>query len=405
MAATLNPTATIAPAAAATRLWDAVVIGAGLAGCIAARELARAGRDVLLLEARRFPRPKVCGGCLNQKAVQHLDHLGLSPIIGESGAIPLTEFRLQMPGWTPQYALPAGWSVTRPTLDGLLLQRTIDAGVHYLDEATARLDDEIRPDFRTVRIDHPEGPCAAAGRIVICAEGLSRSSVTKAAGFDVQIARDPFVGAGVVLPEGEVPAELRERCPAGSITMAVGDGGYVGIAQAENARYSFGAAIRPSVVKRERSVGGAVVRLLRDAGLPDLAPLASHSWQGTPLLRSRARRPSGERVFLVGDSAGYVEPFTGEGMAWAIEGGMTLAPIAQASIQGWTLDLQRQWDQAYQQRIRRSQWISRGFLQALHRPGLGRVTAAVFKRFPRAASHIIAAINRPARSTRNGPDE
>ncbi|HVJ84644.1 MAG TPA: hypothetical protein VM452_03310, partial [Caulifigura sp.] len=93
-----------------------------------------------------------------------------------------------------------------------------------------------------------------------------------------------------------------------------------------------------------------------------------------------------------------VEPFTGEGMAWAIEGGLTLAPIVRAGVERWSDDLARDWDHAYRRRIRRSQWICRGFLQALHRPGLGRVVAAVFKRFPRAADRIIAAINRPVRS-------
>ena len=47
------------------RLWDVVVVGAGLAGAMVAREIGRRGRAVLLLERRPFPRWKVCGACLN----------------------------------------------------------------------------------------------------------------------------------------------------------------------------------------------------------------------------------------------------------------------------------------------------------------------------------------------------
>jgi hypothetical protein len=86
-------------------------------------------------------------------------------------------------------------------------------------------------------------------------------------------------------------------------------------------------------------------------------------------------------------------------MAWAIEGGLSLAPIARAGVDRWSDELERRWNHVYRRRIRRSQWICRGFMQALHKPGLGRVAAAVFRRFPQAATRIIATINRPARSS------
>src|SRR5690606_653382 len=85
--------------------------------------------------------------------------------------------------------------------------------------------------------------------------------------------------------------------------------------------------------------------------------------------------------------------------AWAIEGGLSLAPIARAGVDRWSDELERQWNRIYRRRIRRSQWICRGFLQALHRPGLGRFAAAVFQRFPKAAERIIATINRPVRTS------
>ena len=57
------------------RLWDVVVVGAGPAGAVVARELALAGATVLLVDRRRFPRNKVCGGCLSARTVAQLGQL------------------------------------------------------------------------------------------------------------------------------------------------------------------------------------------------------------------------------------------------------------------------------------------------------------------------------------------
>ena len=59
---------------AGSETWDVVIIGAGPAGSLAAVLLARAGQRVLLLERQKFPRAKVCGCCLNQRAQQLLQH-------------------------------------------------------------------------------------------------------------------------------------------------------------------------------------------------------------------------------------------------------------------------------------------------------------------------------------------
>src|SRR5215212_4439345 len=61
-----------------TELWDAVVIGAGVAGSIAAYQLARSGARVLLVDRATFPRDKVCGCCLNAHALRALEECGLA---------------------------------------------------------------------------------------------------------------------------------------------------------------------------------------------------------------------------------------------------------------------------------------------------------------------------------------
>src|SRR6185295_19531585 len=67
------------------REWDVVVVGAGPAGATAAAHLARAGRDVLLLDRARFPRDKVCGDALIPDAIAALDRLGALDAVREQG--------------------------------------------------------------------------------------------------------------------------------------------------------------------------------------------------------------------------------------------------------------------------------------------------------------------------------
>src|SRR6185295_13891760 len=67
------------------REWDVVVVGAGPAGATAAAHLARAGRDVLLVDRARFPRDKVCGDALIPDAIGALDRLGALDAVRQRG--------------------------------------------------------------------------------------------------------------------------------------------------------------------------------------------------------------------------------------------------------------------------------------------------------------------------------
>ena len=104
---------TLGPEAAARRLWDAAVVGAGPAGAMAARELARRGAAVLLVDRARFPRYKVCGGCLNPRAVRVLQRAGLGELVGRLGAVPLTTLRLAARGAHADIPLPPGAGLSR----------------------------------------------------------------------------------------------------------------------------------------------------------------------------------------------------------------------------------------------------------------------------------------------------
>ena len=75
--------ATIERDRAAREPWDVIVIGAGPAGALAARELARRQLKILLVDRKAFPRTKVCGSCISLRALSLLDHAGLSQNVAD----------------------------------------------------------------------------------------------------------------------------------------------------------------------------------------------------------------------------------------------------------------------------------------------------------------------------------
>jgi flavin-dependent dehydrogenase len=96
-----------------------------------------------------------------------------------------------------------------------------------------------------------------------------------------------------------------------------------------------------------------------------------------------------DRVFTIGDAAGYVEPFTGEGMAWALAAAEAVAPLAVRAAVSWQPSLQREWERIYHRVVRRRQWTCRAAAAVLRRPSLTRAVLALLSRWPHLARPIV----------------
>ena len=123
--------------------WDVLVVGAGPAGAVAAREVARAGARALLVDRAAFPRPKVCGACLNLRAIDSLDRLGLAERVAALGPRPLRRVRLAAGGAEAALALPGGCSLSRERFDEALAQAAVEAGAPILTVADLSVIDVI----------------------------------------------------------------------------------------------------------------------------------------------------------------------------------------------------------------------------------------------------------------------
>jgi 2-polyprenyl-6-methoxyphenol hydroxylase-like FAD-dependent oxidoreductase len=178
--------------------------------------------------------------------------------------------------------------------------------------------------------------------------------------------------------------------------MAAGRRGYVGLVRVEDHSLNIAAAFDADFVRSRGSPALAAAAILDEAGFPPVPALDSAEWRGTPALTRRARPLGDERLFLLGDAAGYVEPFTGEGMAWAIASGLALAPIALRAISGWTPASIREWTSVHRRIVGRRQLVCRAASLALRRPWLMPLAFATLARWPGASGYVLRRLNAPS---------
>lgn len=373
---------TVDAATASRRVWDAVVVGAGPAGAMAARELARLQANVLLVDKARFPRYKVCGGCLNPRSLRVLQRAGLGHLVESLRAVRLTRFKLGAKGAVADVPLPTGAGVSREAFDAALVREAVAGGAAFLPGVSASLVPVTGPvDRRTLRLRQGGRDQIVEARVVLAANGLTGGlEEYHSIGPEADAARpwEPGsrVGAGVMIPQ---PAPGYEP---GTIYMACAAEGYVGQTVVEDGRVDMAAALDPVAVKRAGGTGELAEQILARAGFAPYVGLARLPWKGTPHLTRRAPALGGHRLFVLGDAAGYIEPFTGEGMAWALAGAVLVAPLAHRGSRLWDPDLLTRWRGAYHRKVTRRQIICRITADLLRRPAATRFTVGALSVAP-----------------------
>lgn len=382
----MNATATLTLSSAGAQCWDLVVIGAGPAGAVAARELARRGRSVLLVDRKTFPRDKVCGGCLSQHAVTALQRLGIGELPRRLGGNPYDQFRLWSGGHLAELPLPSGIAVTRRALDHGLVQAAIAAGVDFLPGTQASLLPSAA-DAREVPLRQGPEEVIAAAKIVIVADGGNGHVLEQTPDIRYRTQPHARIGAGAVLEN------VQRGYHAGAIYMGVARHGYVGVVRVERDGLNLGAALDPDFVRRCGGLSTAIEAIIATSGLPRIDSLGSADLRGTAPLTRRASRVSSHRLFAIGDAAGYAEPFTGEGMAWAVLSATMVVPVAMAAIDKWCPELELSWTQTYRTAIRGRQKRCYRLARLLRSPWLVSGAVAALARFPNLAQPFVRRMN------------
>ncbi|MDQ1294362.1 MAG: menaquinone-9 beta-reductase [Actinomycetota bacterium] len=336
---------------------DVIVVGAGPAGAAVATYLARAGHDVLVLDKSAFPRPKVCGDGLTPRAVRELIALGVPTPLGdpaEGGWVRNTGLRivagrtrLELPwpqlGTFPDYGLvcprdrfdrilvdharSAGARLReRTTVTGPLLHertgRTI--GVHARLQADDASGDEVERVYRAPLVVAADG---ASGRLALSL-GIPRRQdrpmgVAVRTYYRGERPRDEWLESWLELWDG--PPHRSNLLPGYGWIFDMGDGtSNVGLGIL-NSSSAFGRVDYRDLLQRW------VATLPEEWGFTDGS--RTEPVRGAALPMGFNRSPQYARgLMMVGDAAGLVNPFNGEGIAYALQSGRMAAECLSQAL-------------------------------------------------------------------------
>lgn len=368
-------------------IWDVVVVGAGPAGSSAALTLARKGHEVLLVDRENFPRWKVCGGCLGPTALALLDDLGLAEVVRDTGAPVLDAMELRAWKSVARIPLKESLALSRATLDRLLVSAAEEAGVTFRGGVSVS---DVATDDDGVELAVRAGGQSERLRagVLIDATGLGRGLALDGARPEEEVRSDARIGVGAVF--ARPPDDLGE----GELRMVVDAEGYVGLVVTEDGRLNVAAALAPESVGAG-GPGRAVRSLLERSGtaLGDQEPV--EGWRGTPALTRKVDEPAVPRVFRVGDSAGYVEPFTGEGMGWAISSSLAVSRHVEDALDGRLDQAARGWTDDHERIVARRQRTCRLLAAGLRRPRLVQAVVGLLGAAPIIAEPLVSLTSRP----------
>lgn len=351
---------------------DAVVIGAGPAGSVTAALLARQGMRTILVERDCFPRTKVCGCCLGPRGVAALRHAQLGAAL--DGALALESVSLAHGQRWICLPLAGTRVIGRDVLDSRLAEAAARAGCELRMGHRASVTasgDAHSPAQVMLEASGGGASRTILARLVVCADGIGGRSLAPLCG-DAEWSVEPRsrFGVAATLPPDSIGV------PEGQLWMMSHADGYVGAVRLPSGDVDVAAALDPLAARSAGGPDALVMQVVVGCGRR-LARDGTRKWKGTPALTRRRSWVARDRVICVGDAAGYIEPFTGEGMSWAIEGAAAAARIAPSIMSGGESAI---WRGALADAV------------GAHQRRCRRVAAVL--RFPRAAMYALRAASR-----------
>lgn len=338
-------------------MFDVAIIGCGPGGGACAASCAQAGLRTLLLERATFPREKVCGDCLNPGCADTLRRLDL---VARLRALPHGRLRavefVSAGGRAVRVMLPGEGEIAlkRSAFDQLLMTRAMELGGTVRTGTT--VTGVVPPVMQNGSWHIKAGPESFHVRILVAADGRN-STVARLLGILPKSGKER-VALQTHLP---LPRGFGER-----VVLQFLPGGYSGQAPVDNETLNV------------CLVGMADdLPALRTWAEQKFALSPEHAWRTITPLRRAAIPPAGRRLFFVGDAARVVEPFTGEGIYYALRSGELAAEaIVDLLKRGDEAAAQRAYTKAHEKLYRGRLWINRVARSAVLAP---RVTSALLR--------------------------
>ena len=317
---------------------DVIVVGAGPAGAASAILLAERGFDVVVLDRAAFPRPKLCGEYLSPEAARVLDRLGVLKLLDAAGAVPLAGMRITAPDGTVvtgRYRAIGRWrpyrdhalAVPRETLDNLLADRLRALPVDFRERV--RVSDVLIERGRVVGVEATDAsgaPQRFRAPLVVAADGRA-SVVAHRLGLrrPHPLARMAFVTYLTGLADAGDVGEIFVDPPDYAILNPVAP---------DRVNMSIVVPLAHGAPFSERLDAFFVARVKQ---LPHLARRVAGATIATRVralgpLAYRVAPPAVGGVVLVGDAAGFYDPFTGEGVFTGLRSAELAAETATAAL-------------------------------------------------------------------------
>jgi geranylgeranyl reductase family protein len=369
-----------------TRTCDVVVVGGGPSGTSCAYWLAGAGHDVVLVERKAYPREKTCGDGLTPRSVKQLEDMGLGHDLAAAGhryeGLRSHAFgRTLELTWPSHPELPGyGYVITRKDLDALVAQRAEKAGATVWERAEAVepiLEAGLVRGAVVKRKDDPDAPAVQLrARYTVVADGAN-SRFGRALGTN----RNRSYPLGMAIrgyyasplhDEPWIDSWLDIRDKAGNVLP-----GYGWIFPVGDGRVNVGVGLL-STFNQWKAVNTTHLMQSFVEYAPAAWDLRPETCCGPP---TGGRLPMGLSVgphvgptyLVVGDAGGTINPFNGEGIAYAYETGRMAADATHLALSSGDGLALRSYEQALTERYSLYYRVARAFVHVIGRPELMRV--------------------------------
>ncbi|OBF45996.1 FAD-linked oxidoreductase [Mycolicibacterium peregrinum] len=309
---------------------DVVVVGAGPAGSAAAAWAARAGRDVLVIDAAQFPRDKSCGDGLTPRAVAELERLGMGPWLDtriRHHGLRMSGFGADVEVAWPGPSFPStGSAVPRTELDDRIRSVAADDGAKMrLGAKAVGVSHDSRGRVESVQLD--DGATIGCNHLIV-ADG-ARSTLGRVLGrtWHKETVYGTAIRGYIATPRADEPwitSHLELRSPEGQVLpgygwiFPLGNGEVnIGVGALATAKRPAHAALRPLLsyyteLRREEWGFSGEPRAALSALLP---------------MGGAVSGVAGPNWMLVGDAAACINPLNGEGIDYGLETGRLAAEL------------------------------------------------------------------------------
>ena len=408
---------------ASSTVYDVAIVGAGPSGSACAFWLARAGWSVCLVEKKTFPREKTCGDGLTPRSVYQLQEMGLERDVARHGhrynGLRAFGFgaTLEM-NWPEHSKFPNyGYTITRFNLDGLVAEHaerhgaTLLNGVEVLDllEASPSLDQGLKGARGLVVKEKDSGELGELrARYVVVADGQNSR-----VGRELGVTRNKAWPMGMALrgyytsgrhDEPWIDSHLDIRDPSGKVVP-----GYGWIFPLGDGRVNVGVGLL--------STGGAwkgvnttklqeyfVAQTAEAWGLNDKTCCGPATGGRLPM--GLALGPHvGENTLTIGDAAGAVNPFNGEGIAYGYETGRLAASVLGEALLANDNSLLAHYDELLDEAYGDYYKVARAFVRVISEPRILSACVGAGLRIEPLMKQLLEIMANLMSNDRNGPAE